>query len=309
MKIHAVFEGGGVKGIALAGAIQGAMQAGVTFDQVAGTSSGAIAAAFLAAGYCGDEMKQMIIETPFRSFLQRSAWFDTRLFGPMVRLWFKKGLYSGHALEQWVQDKLKAKHIRTFGDLPKNQLRIVASDITNGKLIVLPDDISQYGMKPESLSIARAVRMSASIPYFFDPVRLYALRTRSASRLPSHVIPTYIVDGGLLSNFPLWIFDQQHKSSNTPVIGFQLVGRNEFKSRHIRGPLSMMQALIETMLSAHDERYIEHENRLRTVKIPTLGVRSTQFEISKSTSIALYRSGQDAAERFFKLYFRSRVIS
>lgn len=300
MKIHAVFEGGGVKGIALAGAVDGAMQAGISFDQVAGTSSGAIIASFIAAGYRGEEIKQLIIETPFHQFLQRAAWFDRGWLGPAIRMLVKKGLYSGQALEQWVHQKLKAKRISTFGDVQKNQLRIVASDISTGKLLVLPDDLADYGIDPHTFSIARAVRMSASIPYFFDPV---ILQERSNQRVHLKSIDKrsiYIVDGALLSNFPLWIFDKQPLASKLPVVGFQLVGRNDFEKRHIRGPISMLQALIDTMLSAHDERYITSQNRMRTVKIPTLGVRSTQFDISLSKSLELYQAGQEAAKRFFE---------
>lgn len=69
MDINAVFEGGGVKGIALAGAVQAAEQRGIRFSRVAGTSSGAIVAALVAAGYTAAEMKQLIEAMPFRSFL------------------------------------------------------------------------------------------------------------------------------------------------------------------------------------------------------------------------------------------------
>ena len=53
----------------------------------------------------------------------------------------------------------------------------------------------------------------------------------------------------------------------------------------------MLEALFSTMLSAHDERYIEQKNRFRTVKIPTLGVGNTQFNLSKELSMSLYESG------------------
>jgi NTE family protein len=289
MKIHAVFEGGGLKGIALAGAVQGAMQLGIEFDQVAGTSSGAITAALIAAGYNGEEMKKMIMQTSFQQFLKRAFWFEKSTFGSAIRFMLKKGLYSGNVLEQWIQEKLHAKRIHSFADLPKNQLRIMASDITNGKMLVLPEDIAQYGIDPQQFSIARAVRMSTSIPYFFDPVAIRPIKGPV----------TYIVDGALLSNFPLWIFDQEMNMKKKPVIGFQLVGRNDYQNRQITGPITMMQALIETMLGAHDERYIEKNNRIRTVKIPTMGIRSTQFELSTSSKKLLFQSGVNASEQFF----------
>ncbi|MCD1260664.1 patatin-like phospholipase family protein [Paenibacillus athensensis] len=308
MKINGVFEGGGVKGIALAGAVSAAEAKGYTFHQVAGTSAGAIVAAFLAAGYSGTELKTLIMQMPFTSFLQRAPIFNTRIIGPAARLWLKKGLYSGEALEHWVQQKLLLKGVRTFADLKLNQLRIIASDISQGKLLVLPDDIAQYGIDPLKLSVAKAVRMSTSIPYFFDPVMIRKAPI-GAEKGPGKPEPfkqqfVYIVDGGLLSNFPLWVFDRETYVERVPVVGFQLVGKSTNAMHVINGPISMFQALFETMLSAHDERYIEQQNRFRTVKIPTLGVRNTDFNLSEETSLALYESGYAASDYYFQKWSR-----
>ncbi|TXK71872.1 patatin-like phospholipase family protein [Paenibacillus sp. N3.4] len=301
MKINGVFEGGGVKGIALAGGVSAAMKQGYSFHQVAGTSSGSIVAALLAAGYTGDEMKELILRTPFKSFMQRSPIFNTKIIGPVARLFLKKGLYSGEALEYWVNQQLLAKGVRTFGDLKKNQLRIIASDITQGKLLILPDDIAQYGIEPSKFSIAKAVRMSTSIPYFFDPVMIRRNLKSSATAEPFAEQFYYIVDGGLLSNYPLWVFDGETKRDEiVPVIGFHLVGKSESTTHRIKGPVTMMEALFGTMLNAHDERYIEQKDRFRTIKIPTLGVRNTQFSLTQEVSLSLYQSGYEAAEQYFK---------
>ncbi len=298
---NAVFEGGGVKGIALAGAVRAAERHGVVFDRVAGTSSGSIVASLLAAGCGAEELKEIIEATPFSAFLQRSAAFRVKLIGPFARLLLRKGLYSGDALEHWIAGILQGKGIRVFGDLPPGKLQIVASDITNGKLLVLPRDIAAYGIDPMRLPVSKAIRMSASIPYFFDPVVLgqperYKARVRARS--------SYIVDGGLLSNYPLWIFDEP-ASGGAPashVLGFQTVGRSDTQPHRIAGPISMFQAMFETMLSAHDQRYIEEHNLARTIKIPSLGVRTTQFGLTPETSRALYESGIRAGEKFFKTW-------
>ncbi|UKS30744.1 patatin-like phospholipase family protein [Paenibacillus sp. HWE-109] len=300
MIINGVFEGGGVKGIALAGGVSAAMKQGLVFNQVAGTSSGSIVAALLAAGYTGEEMKELILRAPFKSFMQRSPIFNAKIIGPAARLLIKKGLYAGEALEYWVQQQLAAKGIRTFGDLKPNQLRIIASDITQGKLLILPDDIAQYGIDPKRFSIAKAVRMSTSIPYFFDPVMIRRKIKSSGKATPFTEQFYYIVDGGLLSNYPLWVFDQEtDREEMIPVIGFQLVGKSDAHTRKIKGPITMLEALFGTMLSAHDERYIEQKNRFRTVKIPTLGVGNTQFNLSKELSMALYESGFQASNDYF----------
>jgi NTE family protein len=298
--VNAVFEGGGVRGIALVGAVKAAEEKGIRFHQYAGTSSGAMVASLLAAGYTADEMKKIIETTPFTLFLKRDLLHKIRLVGPAVRLFVRKGIYSGEALEHWMRTRLKEKGIRTFSDLPQQQLRIIASDITNGKLLVLPDDIAQYGIDPSRFEIAKAVRMSTSIPYFFDPVIIRCRKKNRNKRRSMAYESNYIVDGALLSNFPLWLFDHHSGGRFIPTIGFQLVGRNEGKPHAIRGPITMLQALFSTMLSAHDERYIEQHNRFRTIKIPTLGVTATQFDLNTETSNRLYQSGYDAASKFFR---------
>lgn len=304
MEINAVFEGGGVKGISLAGAVDATEQAGVTFKRVAGTSSGSIIASLLAAGYSGEEMSRIIKTTSFTSFLKRGAIYNTAYIGPALRVLIKKGLYSGEALESWIRRILREKGIVTFSDLPQGKLSIIASDITNGRLVVLPDGLEQYGISPGAFEVARAVRMSCSIPYFFDPVmlRLNGQAARGKSFSEQFV---YMVDGGMLSNFPLWLFDEQEggfKSPGltTPTVGYQLVGKMEPQPNRITGPFSMLQAMVSTMLNAHDERYIEKEKFVRTVKIPTLGISMTEFHISPEQSDELYEAGYQAGKVFFE---------
>lgn len=293
MRIHAVFEGGGVKGIALAGAVAAAEEKGAVFERVAGTSSGAIVAALIAAGYRGGELREIIRDMPFRRLAEQGGkgW---KCFVPPLRFLLRKGLYSAEPLESWIRDLLTAKGVRHFADLPHGKLRVVASDITEGRMLVLPDDLPKYGVEAGGFPVARAVRMSAGLPYFFEPATLGAGKN-------------VVVDGALLSNFPLWLFDRDDPSPakaglparRLPAIGFQLVGKNEQAPRRITGPLTMLHALVATMLEAHDERYIEQSYRFRTVKIPTLGVRTTEFDLSPETAMRLYRSGLEAGRRFF----------
>lgn len=303
MDVNAVFQGGGVKSIGLAGAVCEAERRGVVFRKVAGTSSGSIIASLLAAGYSGPDMKDIIIQTPFSSFLKKTMFHQIRWLGPAVRLFIKKGLYSGEQLEYWISQLLEAKGIRTFGDLQPGVLQIIASDISGGNLLVLPQDIARYGIDPNKLTVAKAIRMSTSIPYFFDPVIIrmqYPERSKAASFADQFV---YIVDGGILSNFPLWLFDESKelkKTGNTvPTLGFQLVGRGKEEPHQIKGPLTMFQALFSTMMDAHDERYIEAHNENRTIKIPALGVHITQFDIKPEQSLELFQSGAGAAKKFF----------
>lgn len=80
-------------------------------------------------------------------------------------------MYQGKALEKWLFEKLAHKGIYSFADLPSGALKFVASDLTNGKIIVLPDDLEAYGITSESFPVARALRMSCGIPFSSNPLK------------------------------------------------------------------------------------------------------------------------------------------
>ena len=58
LKADGVFEGGGVLGIAFLGALRCCEEIGLRWDELAGTSAGAITAALLAADYTVDELER-----------------------------------------------------------------------------------------------------------------------------------------------------------------------------------------------------------------------------------------------------------
>ena len=74
----------------------------------------------------------------------------------------------------------------------------------------------------------------------------------------------------------------------------------EGRSHTIHGPITLLAALFATMLEAHDARYIADHAFVRTIPIPTLGIRTTDFALSRDNSEALYASGRQAAEAFFQ---------
>ena len=65
--IDLVFEGGGLKGIALAGAYSVLEERGYRPQNMAGASAGAIVAALVAAGYTADELREAIARSDFNS--------------------------------------------------------------------------------------------------------------------------------------------------------------------------------------------------------------------------------------------------
>ncbi|MHC0035945.1 patatin-like phospholipase family protein [Pseudoneobacillus sp. C159] len=291
MDIDGVFSGGGIKGIALIGAVSAVEKNGFTFKRMAGTSAGSIIAAFLAAGYNGDDIYKMMDEVDLANFLDPRK---TILPGPIAKwilVYWRLGLYKGNELEEWIAEKLAEKGIRTFGDLPPKTLRVIASDLTNSRLVVLPDDLIKYGIRPESFPIARAIRMSCSIPYFFEPVKLKTREEKSV-----------MVDGGVLSNFPMWLFDQDNVKKLRPVLGVKLSHSDSIQQdkNQINNAIQMFGALFETMKNAHDARYISRKHEKNIIFIPTEGILATEFKLSEEKKQALFQHGKESATEFLK---------
>ncbi|WP_108025516.1 patatin-like phospholipase family protein [Melghirimyces profundicolus] len=288
MIADAVLEGGGIKAFGLVGALSVAEEKGYEWKRLAGTSAGSLVAALLAAGYRSEELYRLLEDDDFTRFMPTMWYHRISYVGPLIRLWVKKGFYSGKPLERWVGELLAKKGVYTFGDLKDRELSIIASDISRGTLLVLPRDLAEYGIPPDGLSVARAVHMSCSIPYVFDPVRMFHTPTRRYS---------YVVDGGVLSNFPVWIFDQ--KIPRWPTFGFRFYS-DETQPNPIGGPVSLFRAMFLTMMDAHDNRHIKEQDRVRTIQVPTLGVGMTDFDLSKERRRELFEAGADAAREFFK---------
>lgn len=294
LRADAVFEGGGIKGIGLIGAVCYFEKMGYKWNRFAGTSAGAIIAALLAVGYRGEELKNIMMNLDEKTFFKKNNFWKISMIKKTISLFKDKGIYSSQAIEKYVEELLLKKGKITFGDISignESPLKIIASDITKKSMIILPDDLANYGINPMKFKIAEAVRMSISIPLYFKPVELYYENKCS-----------YIVDGGLLSNFPIWIFDTKD-IPNWPTIGFKLtekdINHNESKRRDF---ISYLFDIMGTMLDKNEEVYVKDKYAVRTVFIPTLGVKTTEFNISKDMRAKLFESGYKSAQRFLHLW-------
>lgn len=286
----AVFEGCGVRGVGLLGAVYAAEQKGYRWKNVAGTSAGSIIATLIAAGYKAAEIYDIVSEKNFAELITPSWYQKIPYVGPTIRLCLKKGLYTGNTLEKWLEKLLLKKGVRTFSDLSCDiGLYIIASDITRGKLLVLPDDLVDYGIDPKHMSVARIVVMSCAIPFFFEPLKLTHLPTG---------ITCYIVDGGVLSNFPVWLFDT--KNPRWPTFGFRSYARS-VSNHKVTGPFSMLSSLFYTMMAAHDRRHIQEQDQVRTIQV-TSNVGHTDFSITRDKTKKLFEDGVNSAEEFFKTW-------
>ena len=321
--VDLVFEGGGVKGIGLVGAYSVLEERGYRPVNMAGSSAGAIVAALVAAGYSADELYAVMAKLNFNDFKDK-AWED---FVPSLSwaasMILDHGIYEGDKFLSWITKLLHEKKglgdgEMTFGDLLRDpsiedlryryKLQVIVSDVTDRRMLVLPRDAKDLGYRhPDYLPVALAVRASMSIPIFFEPVTL----TDNSGK--KHIL----VDGGMLSNFPVWLFDSPPgRIALRPTFGLKLVEKNpraqiltggaeqEVRRKGLLGRLretvtiGYLWSLVETMMEAHDRFYVEQKKFDKTIAIETKGVGTTQFNLSEDRVKKLYNSGREEAERF-----------
>ncbi len=310
-----VLEGGGVKGIALAGAVAELARAGYRFPRVAGTSAGAMAGSVLAALQARGEPLERI--TDIASSVDYAKFRDRglvgRLLGPLgfiddgFSLVFRDGIFRGDYVHDWLASTLGDLGVETFGDLRVDDpagdgdvhhaysLVVTASDLSRQRFVQLPWDYAEYGLDPDEQPVADAVRASLSMPFFYQPVSLKGPRGTAT-----------LVDGGLLSNYPIDIFDRRDTfPPRWPTIGVRLSARRSDTGPidAVDGLVPLALSLVETSLSAWQaERSSSRCNLARSMFVDTSAVSSTDFGVTDEQRDRLLAEGEDAARRFLKTW-------
>ncbi|MEG1874934.1 MAG: patatin-like phospholipase family protein [Angelakisella sp.] len=307
---NGVFEGGGVRGIGHVGAACGLEQAGYRFVHLAGSSAGAIVASLLACGYTAPQLRLLLEGLDYLRFRQEGLLSRMGTMGKAVSLYTQLGVYDADYFEQWLSELLGKKGFTTFGrlrtrpgDPERWKLQITASDVTDHRLLILPQDFALFGLDPDQCRIARAVRMSMSIPLFYKPCHLRGADGRD------HLI----VDGGLLSNYPVWLFDNPQLPVGLPTLGFKFVDDKPSGYCDRQGGCKIsfwdyLKLLTATALDGADKQHISEGGGdfARTVAISATveeqgerhKISATDFGLTPEQSRQLFQNGLTAAEHF-----------
>jgi NTE family protein len=336
LRADLALEGGGVKGIGLAGAVLVLNEAGYSFPRVAGTSAGAIAACLIAsitqAKQPMTSLRTYLGKLQFASFMPEGKlhqFFDHQ--GGIVQrsadaaiLTRQPGLYTGDYLAVWLQPILTELGVRTFADLkidpsddpgmslpPSKQYRLVVhvSDITRGELAQLPWDYQYYGLPADEQEVAGAVRASMSIPFFFEPVTIQAneadvdVATPDGNVIHQHYDPGTVTwtDGGMLRNFPIGAFDRvDGQPARWPTIGVKLssLQRNFGPTEASATALSVGIRALHTAMNEWDRYNIEETTAARTIFVDNAGLTATQFDLTPDQQNELFLNGVRSATQF-----------
>jgi len=298
-----VFEGAGIRGIAYCGAVQEMEAKNLmgNVEKVGGTSSGAIVAMMISLGYTGKDIEQIIIKTKFRK-LNDGGFF---LIGGITRIKRYFGWYKGKKAEKWlgkiIEEKTGNADI-TFEELHQKgfkDLYITGTSLTKQKAVIFSKETFP------KMKVRDAVRISISIPLYFEPVFL-----DTAGKIIFHPKHTHgldvFVDGGIVENFPIHIFDTVTPDLNT--IGFRMDHDAQIESDKLKRTLAEMEiGSINDYFKAFYSIVIENLNRQlltnvdwqRTISISDGNVQPRVRKLLKEEIDTLINNGRKAVRSHF----------
>jgi len=242
----------------------------------------------------------------------------------LVSLLLWGGWYSGDGFMSWLKERLdfngrnlSGTTLTEFHERTGKDLNLVASDVTGREMLVL-----NHRTAP-TLPTTWAVRMSMGCPFAWPEIVWQAEWGAYRGRdLNGH----RVVDGGLLSNFPLKllissddyideIMGQNSASQNVigflideslPVPGIEETPDQGSTFQNIYDHLDLLQEMIyrirglaDTVLSAHD-KFINEKDVQFVCRLPAKGFGTLEFDMPGERMDAILNAGEAAMEAFFE---------
>ncbi|GAB1541401.1 hypothetical protein NUACC21_40720 [Scytonema sp. NUACC21] len=331
MQAYAILAGGGVKGAALVGGLKAAEEQGIKFIGYGGTSAGSIVALLATVGYSPEKIKKIMVEEiNFHDFLDdaekklqrlkelpnafsKSLSKDLVLFKNLdliTELKQNLGFCNANKLTKFllkkIQDSDKVENspsylrqqikeatditFQNLKDIGCYPLKVVASDIKTHKVVIYPKDEGEEAL---NCSVIQAVRASMSYPFVFTPV--------------TGIDDSIVVDGGLSSNLPIFLFKQEQKNNQKPVIAFDLYQQEDIKisssAKTKKYELSTFCSdMLATVIDAGDDLLRTVIDKVYHVRIPIpTSIKTLDFSINAEQRENLFYRGYTVTSSFIAL--------
>lgn len=309
-----VLEGGGIRGIAYAGALQVLEERGQTagIRRVAGTSVGGIVGTLFALGYTPGEMQAILDDLQINTF-NDGRWI---FFGGQSRLRKRYGWYRGDRLEAWIGKQIAARtgsENTTFGELRTlaakdkrfRELYLTATDLRGQRAVVFCADSFPH------MALRTAVRATVSIPVYFTAVLLdgQGRRYPTPKSCPDCGV---FVDGGVLMNYPISLFDSSGNNgliSNPRTLGLKLereaqmalnAADGSIAPYPINGIAGYVGALYNICMEGLNRNVPFGAEQFRTVYINTSDINPRVRRISPAQKRRLFDNGVAGARKFLE---------
>lgn len=317
-----VFEGGGIRGLAYAGALKALAEKGIlnNIERTGGTSAGAIAALMVSLNYSPNEIDSVMRNLDLEEFNDGKG----GLIGKYTRLKKDYGIYHGRSLSKWLEEIIAAKTGNantTFAELHEWHLKNKCfKDLycTGTNVSKQSIEIFSFESTP-NMHLKTAVRISGSIPLYFNPVYIDSMQREVERPVEGKEYQLY-VDGGLIANYPISIFDTclngnnplwcNQLKFNKATIGLKLERPQQIDSfRHSSNTIppynikSLNQYLIaftNLMMETLNRKSPGMENEKgRTIYISYGDISGRIRKTSETEKDELFYNGYKAVQTFF----------
>lgn len=314
-------EGGGVRGLAYSGALEVLEQKGIlqNIDNVAGSSAGSIAGLAVALGYSASEIDSILQNIKIGEFNDGGFFFGT-----ITRIKTEYGMYKGDALEAWIAQLIQNKTGNpdlTFKDLHEMHLMnntfkdffCMGTNITEQRVQIL-----SWKTFP-NMELKTAVHISSCIPFYYKPVPLDSLGKEVSLK---DTLSKYdlFVDGGMLCNYPINIFDScisggnpltcKNVIYNQQTLGLKLErgeqikefekGKTDIAPYKINNMKEYSSAVMNLMMESLNRESPDLANESgRTIYISYGDISGRPRKVSAAERKILHDNGKEAAKEFF----------
>jgi NTE family protein len=289
-------------------------------QRVAGTSAGAITATLMAFGYSAEEIFKMIYQLKLQKFS------DGRLIfiGGINRLIKNYGWYRGDKFTRWIEELIVLKTGNaniTFEELHQlsgqnnfRDLYITGTSLTRQRAVVF-----SYESYPH-MRIKDAVRISMSIPLFFQAVLIDSSGKVVERKSNQQEGVEVMVDGGIIANFPIQLFDStryiagQELVENAYMFNEQTLGirldRAEqilYDEQHLKlAPYRVQRftdyigAFYNIIIESLNRTNLTQKDYERMIYIDTMNMSPKIRRLSVAQKSLLFESGREGVRAFLE---------
>jgi NTE family protein len=321
-----VFKGGGIRGVAYTGVLEQlyAYEVLPKIERVAGTSAGAITACLCSFRLEKDELISLIETLDYQKVPQTNeSMGGNKFFGRLIRnmndfagdinctdrLIKKYGWYSSGYFYGWIQGIIAGQcdgnAMATFADFRQRGFRdlyICAVNASKNQPEMFSADTTP------DVAVADAVRMSISIPLFFEALQFDGKQFGKGD---------FYVDGGIYNNFPIKYFDQSpfienshwvRDKLNWETLGCYLYTPDECERRqpNIQNIWGFLENMLYGVAFETREQYFKRDlmDHKRTIMINDCCIMPTEFDLSNGSEryLQLVNAGRDATRDFLDDY-------
>ncbi|ELY4080187.1 hypothetical protein G9X50_11645 [Cronobacter sakazakii] len=348
LESYAVFEGGGIKGIAFAGALEAAERAGINFVGYAGASAGALVGFLACLGYSGSQIYNAIKHMDFSEFthgdIQESTLHIKRVLydirkvetvnpkrGFITRLLYMAKVFNRVPVFTITKDLWKIykrldnkkglyskeKLIFTLINLAQTKINLTEYTSANGETYRSITFRDFYNHTKKDFRVIATDVLTGRVIEFSHlktPDACVIQIVAASSAYPIIFEPTeydgmYLVDGGLSCNLPSYIFHDSHHK-RLPIYAFDLMSDQETNNSLSKYTiLDHVKRLVYSSLDASNNIISTVAGGIAVpLRVPAY-IDTMNMNISSVDAKKLYRAGNRSASKFFATHDLTRLYT